>query len=70
MTHGCHATLCQKWILRKMDAFSGKLRSIKEWCSVHDEVDLRLTWGVIKYSHWETKRLTDSIMTSEDFLEF
>ena len=28
-----------------------------------------LPWGVIKYLHWETKWLTNS-MTSEDFLEF
>ena len=52
-----------------MDTFSGGLRSINEWCSTHDEVDLGLTWGVTKYLHWETKWLTDS-MTSEDFLEF
>ena len=52
-----------------MDTFSGKFRSINEWSPAHDEVDLGLTWGVIKYLHWETKWLTDS-MTSEDFLEF
>ena len=53
-----------------MNTFSEELRSINEWCSAHDEVDLGHTWGVIKYLHnWETKWLTDS-MTSEDFLEF
>ena len=52
-----------------MDTFSGGLRNINEWCSAHNEVDLGLTWGVIKYLYWETKWLTDS-MTSEDFLEF
>ena len=53
----------------KMDTFSGEHRSINEWCSVHDEVDLGLTWGVIKYLYWEMERLTDS-MTCEDFSEF
>ena len=52
-----------------MDTFSGGFRSINEWCFAHDEVDLGLTWGVIKYLYWETKWLIDSI-TSEDFLEF
>ena len=52
-----------------MNTFSGKLRSINEWCSAHDEVDLGLIRGVIKLLHWETKWLIDS-MTSEDFLEF
>ena len=52
-----------------MDTFSGGLKSINKWCFAHDEVDLELTWGVIKYLHWETKWLTNS-MTSEDFLEF
>ena len=46
-----------------MDTFSG----INEWCSTHDKVDLELIWGVIKYLHWETKWLIES-MTSEDFL--
>ena len=55
--------------MRKIDTFSGGLRSINEWCSAHDEVDLGLTWDVIKYLHWKTKWLTNS-MTSEDFLEF
>ena len=52
-----------------MDTFSGGLRTINEWCFAHEEVDLGLTWGVIKYLHWEMKWLTD-FMTSEDFLEF
>ena len=52
-----------------MDTFSGGLRSINEWCSIHDEVDLELTWSVVKYLYWETKWLTDSL-TSEDFSEF
>ena len=69
VTYELQPTLRQKWILRKMDTFSGGLRSINEWCSAHDEIDLGLTWGVIKYLHWETKWLIDS-MTCEDFLEF
>ena len=44
-----------------MDAFNDGLRSINEWCFAHDEVDLGLTWDVIKYLHWETKWLTDSM---------
>ena len=52
-----------------MDTFSGGVRIINEWCFAHDEVDLGLTWDVIKYLHWKTKWLTNS-MTSEDFLEF
>ena len=48
---------------------SGGLRSINEWCSAHDEVDLGLTSGVFKYLHWKMKWLTNS-MTSEDFSEF
>ena len=52
-----------------MDIFSGRLRSINEWCSAHDKVDLRLSWGVIKYLYWETKWFIDS-MTSEDFSKF
>ena len=52
-----------------MDTFNGRLRSINEWCSAHNEVDLGLTWGVIKYLHWKMKWLTDS-MISEDFLEY
>ena len=46
-----------------MDTLSGRLRSINEWCFAYDEVDLGLTWGVIKYLHWETKLLTDSMTT-------
>ena len=38
-----------------MDTFSGGFRSITEWCFAHDEVELELTWGVIKYLHWEMK---------------
>ena len=48
---------------------SGRHRNIDEWCYAYDEVDLGLSWGVIKYLHWETKWLIDS-MISEDFLEF
>ena len=52
-----------------MDTFSGRLGSINEWYSAYGEVDLGLIWGVIKYLHWETIWLIDS-MTSEDFSEF
>ena len=52
-----------------MDTISGRHRSINEWCFAHDEVDLGLTWGVFKYSHWKTKWLTDS-MIDEDFSAF
>ena len=63
------AFFTSKMDFEEMDTFSGGLKSINEWYSVHDEVDLGLTWDVIKYLHWETKWLIDS-MTSEDFLEF
>ena len=70
MAHEHQTTFCQKWILRKMDTFSSKLRSINEWCSTHDDsVDLELTWGVIKYLHLEMKWLTNS-MTSEKFIDW
>ena len=69
MTYEHHSTFCQKRILKKMDTFSGGHMSINEWCSAYNEVDLGLTLGVIKYLHWETKWLRDS-MNSEDFLEF
>ena len=49
-----------------MGIFSGGHRSIDEWCYTYDEVDLGLTWGVIKYLHWETKWLID-FMIDEDF---
>ena len=52
-----------------MNIFSGKHRSIEDWCSACDEIDLRLTWDVIKYLHWEAKWLTNS-MIDEDFSEF
>ena len=32
-----------------MDIFSGGHRSIDEWNYAYDEVDLGLTWDVIKY---------------------
>ena len=59
-------TFSHKWILWKMEIFSGGRRSIDEWCYAYDEVDLGLIWGVIKYLHWETKWLTVS-MIDEDF---
>ena len=52
--------------LWKMGIFSDLYRSIDQWCYAYDEVDLELTSGVIKYLHWKTKELTDS-MIGEDF---
>ena len=49
-----------------MDIFSSKHKSIDEWCYAYDEIDLGLTWDVIKYLHWETKWLTNSMIV-EDF---
>ena len=46
--------------------FSGEHKNIDDWCYAYDEVDLGLIWGVIKYLHWETKWLIDS-MINEDF---
>ena len=42
--------------------FSGRYRSIDEWCYAYDEVDLGFTWGVTKYLHWETKWLINSMI--------
>ena len=52
-----------------MDSFTGGHRSIKEWCFAYDEVDIGLTWDVIKFLNWKKKWLTFS-MIGEDFLEF
>ena len=59
------------YVLLKLDfvkdgIFSGGHKNIDEWCYAYDEVDLGLTWGVIKYLLWETKWLID-FMTNEDF---
>ena len=67
--NGHQRTFCQKQILWKMNIFSGGHRSIYEWHCVYDEVDLGFTWDVIKYLHWETKWLTNS-MIDEYFLQF
>ena len=42
-----------------MGVFSGGYRSIDEWYYAYDEVDLGLTYDVIKYLHWKTKWLID-----------
>ena len=52
-----------------MGIFSGIHRNIDKWCYAYDEVDLGLTWDVIKYLHWGTKWLTGSII-GEDFSVF
>ena len=49
-----------------MDTFGGGHESINEWYYAYDEVDFWLTWGVIKYLHWKTKWLIDS-MIDKDF---
>ena len=49
-----------------MGIFSGGHKNIDEWCYAYDEVNLGHIWDVIKYLHWETKWLTDS-MIGEDF---
>ena len=38
-----------------MGIFSDGHRGINEWCYEYDEVDVELTWSVIKYLHGETK---------------
>ena len=50
-----------------MGIFNGGHGSIDEWCYAYDEVDLGLTWGVMKYLHCKTKWLINS-MISKDFL--
>ena len=48
-----------------MGIFSGGHRIIDEWCSAYDEVDLGLPWDVIKYLHWETKCLIESMLAAD-----
>ena len=67
---GGNLLFCQNQILGKIGIFSGKHRSIDEWCYEYDEVDLGLTWGVIKYLHWKTKWSMTNPMIGDDFLEF
>ena len=55
MTHGHQPTFCHKYILWKMVIFSGGYRSIDEWYYAYDEVDLGLTWDVIKYLYRNPK---------------
>ena len=52
-----------------MDIISGGYRSIDEWCYAYDEIDLKLACDVIKYLHWKTIWLINS-MIGQDFSKF
>ena len=66
---GTSLLFCQKQILEKMAIFSSRHKSINKWCYAYDEVDLGLILDMVKYLHWETKWLINS-MIGEDFSEF
>ena len=42
-------TFCGRWV------FSGEIGTLMSGVNAHDEVDLELTWGAIKYLYWKSE---------------